>query len=123
MKKIKVYEAVWLNNTLDRVMLVGAPMEDSKAIIKLCDEVAPTAEAYQKMVKNAIQKLDLKEGETMTMNEIENYLDEVLHDEKMREIEITPITISAEAKAAILSQSKVVRGELRTIEGIVKKEE
>lgn len=123
MKKIKVYEAAWLNNTLDRVMLVGAPIEDSKAIIKLCDEVEATAESYQKMVKNAIQKLDLKEGETMTLAEIENYLNEVLHDERMREIEITPFAISAEAKAAILSQSKVVRGELRTIEEIVKKEE
>ena len=123
MKKIKVIEAVELNKVLDRVMLVGAPMEDSKAILKLCGEVEPVAVAWQKAVKNAMQKLDLKEGETMTLAEVDKYLSEVLQEEIVREVEITPFAISADGEAAILSQSKITRGELRIVKELVKKEE
>lgn len=123
MKKIKVIEAVELNKVLDRVMLVGAPMEDSKAILKLCGEVEPVADAWQKAVKNAMQKLDLKEGETMTLAEVDKYLSEVLQEEIVREVEITPFTLSADGEAAILSQSKITRGELRVVKDMVKKEE
>ena len=123
MKKIKVIEAVELNKVLDRVMLVGAPMEDSKAILKLCGEVEPVADAWQKAVKNAMQKLDLKEGETMTLAEVDKYLSEVLQKEIVREVEITPFTLSADGEAAILSQSKITRGELRVVKELVKKEE
>lgn len=123
MKKIKVIEVVELNRILDKIMLVGAPMEDSKAIIKLCGEVEPVVDAWQKAVKNAMQKLDLKEGETMTLAEVEKYLNEVLQDEKVREVEITPFAISEDGEAAILSQSKITRGELRIVKELVKKEE
>ena len=123
MKKIKVIEAVELNKILDKIMLVGAPMEDSKAIIKVCGEVEPVADAWQKAVKNAMQKLDLKEGETMTLAEVDKYLSEVLQDEIVREIEITPFAISADGEAAILSQSKITRGELRIVKELAKKEE
>lgn len=123
MKKIKVIEAVEINNILDNVMLKGAPIEDSKAILKLCGEVEPVVDAWQKAVKNAMQKLDLKAGETMTLAEVNQYLSEVLHDDMVREVEITPFTLSADGEAAILSQSDITRGQIRAIKGIVKKEE
>lgn len=123
MKKIKVIEAVELDKILDKVMLKGAPMEDSKAILKLCGEVEPVVDAWQKAVKNAMQKLDLKEGETMTLAEVDKYLSEVLQDEIVREVEITPFTISADGEAAILSQSDITRGQIRAVKEIVKKEE
>lgn len=123
MKKIKVIEAVELNKILDRVMLVGAPMEDSKTVLKLCGEIEPIVYAWQKAVKNAMQKLDLKEGETMTLAEVDKYLSEVLQEEIVREVEITPFTLSADGEAAILSQSKITRGELRVVKDMVKKEE
>jgi hypothetical protein len=120
MKKIRVIEAVKLNKILDRVMLVGAPTEDSKAVLKLCGEIEPIAIAWDKAVKTAMQKLDLKEGDAMTLAEVNKYLSEVLQDEMMREVEITPFALSAEGEATILSQSRITRGEIRAIRELVK---
>ena len=120
MKKIILIDANELNKILDKVKLKDAPMEDVKNMLRLSREVESAATEWNNAIKDAIQKLDLKEGDTMTIQEIDKYLSEVLQDEMKREVEITPFVLSAEAEDVILAQSDITRGQIRIIKEVVK---
>ena len=120
MKKIILIEANELNKILDKVKLKDAPMEDVKNMLRLSREVESAATEWNNAIKDAMQKLDLKEGDTMTLQEIDKYLNEVLQDEMKREVEITPFVLSAEAEDVILAQSDITRGQIRIIKEVVK---
>lgn len=120
MKKIILIEANELNKILDKVKLKDAPMEDVKNMLRLSREVESAATEWNNAIKDAMQKLDLKEGDTMTLQEIDKYLSEVLQDEMKREVEITPFVLSAEAEDVILAQSDITRGQIRIIKEVVK---
>lgn len=120
MKKIILIEANELNKILDKVKLKDAPMEDVKNMLRLSREVESAAAEWNNAIKDAMQKLDLKEGDTMTLQEIDKYLSEVLQDEMKREVEITPFVLSAEAEDVILAQSDITRGQIRIIKEVVK---
>lgn len=118
MKKIILIEANELNKILDKVKLKDAPMEDVKNMLRLSREVESAATEWNNAIKDAMQKLDLKEGDTMTLQEIDKYLSEVLQDEMKREVEITPFVLSAEAEDVILAQSDITRGQIRIIKEV-----
>ena len=120
MKKIILIEANELNKILDKVKLKDAPMEDVKNMLRLSREVESAATEWNNAIKDAMQKLDLKEGDTMTLQEIDKYLSEVLQDEMKREVEITPFVLSAEAEDVILAQSDITRGQIRIIKEVAK---
>ena len=120
MKKIILIEANELNKILDKVKLKDAPMEDVKNMLRLSREVESAATEWNNAIKDAMKKLDLKEGDTMTLQEIDKYLSEVLQDEMKREVEITPFVLSAEAEDVILAQSDITRGQIRIIKEVVK---
>lgn len=120
MKKIILIEANELNKILDKVKLKDAPMEDVKNMLRLSREVESAATEWNNAIKDAMQKLDLKEGDTMTLQEIDKYLSEVLQDEMKREVEITSFVLSAEAEDVILAQSDITRGQIRIIKEVVK---
>lgn len=120
MKKIILIEANELNKILDKVKLKDAPMEDVKNMLRLSREVESAATEWNNAIKGAMQKLDLKEGDTMTLQEINKYLSEVLQDEMKREVEITPFVLSADAEDVILAQSDITRGQIRIIKEVAK---
>lgn len=120
MKKIIIKVANEVNTILDNVVLKGAPIEDVKNMLRLSREVEPAANEWVKAIRDAMRKLDLKEGDTMTVQELDKYLSEVLQDEMKREVEITPFVLSAEAEDVILAQSDITRGQIRIIKEVAK---
>lgn len=119
MKKIKVLDIVNINKTFDGVTLQGAPLEDVKKIVKFGGEAYPTVEKWNTMYKDAIAKLN---GETITVEELNKHLNEVLGEEAMREVEITPFTLSEDTEAIILANSGIVWGEWKVIKAALKPE-
>ncbi len=120
MKKIKVVDAVNIDRALDGVSLQGAPLEDVKKVVKFGGEVHVTVEKWNAMCKDAISKL---KGETITEQEVNQHLNEVLGEEAMREVEITPFSLSEDTEAIILANSGVVRGQWRAFKAALKPED
>ena len=119
MKKIKVLDIVNINKAFDGVTLQGAPLEDVKKLVKFSGEAYPTVEKWNAMYKDAIAKLN---GDSITVEDLNKHLNEVLGEEAMREVEITPFTLSADAEAIILANSGIVIGEWKAIKKALKPE-
>lgn len=117
MKKIKVLDIVNINKVLDGAMLLGAPIEDVKAILRFRREAQPVVNGWNDLLKDAITKL---KGETITEEQLNKHLNEALADEANREVEITPFAISEDGEVAILAQSRVECGQWEAIKGALK---
>ena len=117
---MKVLDVVNINKALDGVALQGAPLEDVKKLVKFSGEAYPTVEKWNTMYKDAIAKLN---GESITVEELNKHLNEVLGEEAMREVEITPFTLSEDTEAIILANSGIVMGEWKAIKAALKPEE
>lgn len=120
MKKIKVLDVVTINKTFDGVTLQGAPLEDVKKIVKFGGEAYATVEKWNTMYKDAIAKL---KSESITVEELNKHLNEVLGEEAMREVEITPFILSEDTDAIILTNSGIVMGEWKAIKAALKPED
>lgn len=116
MKKVKVLDVVNINRVLDGVMLQGAPIDDVKAIMRFRREARPIVDGWSAMLKDAIEKL---KGESITQEQLNAHLNEVLADEAVREVEITPFVISADGEDVIIAQSKVACGDLANIQAVL----
>lgn len=119
MIKLKVLDVVNINKALDGVSLQGAPLEDVKKIVKFDGEAYATVEKWKTMYKDAVAKLN---GEAITVEELNKHLNEVLGEEAMREVEITPFTLSEDTEAIILANSGIVIGEWKAIKNALKPE-
>lgn len=100
MKKVKVLDVVNIKNDFDGVTFHGAPLEDVRKWVKFRGEINETVTLWVTMCKEAIEKLN---GKTVTDDELDKYLSEVLSEEAMREVEITPFSFSEDAEAIILA--------------------
>jgi hypothetical protein len=112
MKKIKVLDVVNINKALDGVSLQGAPLEDVKKLVRFGGEAYAVVEKWNTMLKDAIAML---KGDSIPEEELNKRLNEVLGEEAMREVEITPFTLSEDAEAIILANSGIVMGEWKAI--------
>lgn len=116
---MKVLDVVNINKAFDGVTLQGAPLEDVKKLVKFDGEAYATVEKWNTMYKDAIAKLN---GETITVEELNKHLNEVLGEEAMREVEITPFILSEDTEAIILANSGIVMGEWKAIKEALKPE-
>ena len=117
---MKVLDVVNINKAFDGVTLQGAPIEDVKKLVKFSGEAYPIVEKWNAMYKDAIAKLN---GESITVEELNKHLNEVLGEEAMREVEITPFTLSEDTEAIILANSGIVWGEWKAIKAALKPED
>lgn len=117
MKNVKVLDVVNINKALDGVSLQGAPLEDVKKLVRFGGETYAVVEKWNTMLKDAIAKL---KGDSITEEELNKHLNEVLGEEAMREVEITPFTLSEDAEAIILANIGVVIGEWKAIKNVLK---
>lgn len=121
MKKMKVIEVKTAYEKSMPIMLVGAPIEDVKAILKFRREAEPIYKAWETALKDAIEKLKPADGEAkeIKVSELDALLNEALREEMMREVEITPLAISEDGEATILSQSKISAGDWDVFKALV----
>lgn len=120
MKKIKVLDVVNIYRAFNDVSLYGVPMEDAKAFMRFRREARPVALGWDEQVKEALEKL---KGETITEEELNKHLNEVLGEEAMREVEITPFAFSNDGEDMILPQMRVVGGQWEAMKEALKPEE
>ena len=119
-KKITVLEVVNIKGALNGVSLHGAPIEDVKKLVKFHGEAYPIVTLWDTMYKEALSNLG--EG-TISVEELDRRLNEVLGEESNRKVDITPFVISEDTESIILSQSKVVYGQWEVYKNILKPEE
>lgn len=120
MKKIKVIDIINVNDVFNGVILAGAPIEDVKAIVRFRRETKPTVDGWNDLIKDTIEKLKPADGDTISVEALNAQLNEVLKDEAIREVDITPFEISEAGEEIILLQSKVSIAKLDYIREILK---
>ena len=120
MKKVKVLDVVNIKNDFNGVTFHGAPLEDVKKWVKFRGEINETVTLWATMCKEAIEKLN---GETITDDELDKHLNEVLGEEAMREVEITPFSFSEDAEAIILANIHIPIGRWEWIKMVLEPEE
>ncbi len=118
MKTLKVIDVVNINRIFDNIVLQGAPLADIKAVVKFRAESRPTIDAWDAIIKDTISKL---KGETITEDELNKQLNEALSDEAVRDVEITPLSLSEEAEIIILANSKITPGNMNAIKALLNK--
>jgi hypothetical protein len=119
MKKIKALDVVNIYRAFNDVSLYGVPMEDAKAFMRFRREARPVALGWDEQVKEALEKL---KGETITEEELNKHLNEVLGEEAMREVEITPFAFSNDGEDMIIPQMRVVGGQWEAMKEALKPE-
>ena len=120
MKKVKVLDVVNIKNDFNGVTFHGAPLEDVRKWVKFRGEINETVTLWATMYKEAIEKLN---GKTVTDDELDKHLNEVLGEEAMREVEITPFLFSEDAEVIILSGSHIPAGRWEWIKEVLKPED
>lgn len=116
MKTLKVFQVKNLKEIVDRFKMTGAPTADMKAIFKFYGEVKPSMDTIEALIKEALEKL---KGETVTEAELNKAINDALADELMKDVEITPFTLSEDAQETIARLSNVTFGEIQMVLAMV----
>ena len=119
MKTLKVFQVKNLKEIVDRFKMTSAPTADMKAIFKFYGEVTPSTDIIESLIKEALEKL---KGETVTETELNKAINDALADELMKDVEITPFTLSEEAQEIIARLSNVTLGEIQMVLAMVAEE-
>jgi hypothetical protein len=119
MKKVKVVDVANVANIVGKMILAGATIEDVKAIVRFRREVKPTVDLWNDLVKETIEKIKPTDGATISEEDFNVQLNAALHDEAIREVEVTPFALSEVSEEVILQQSKVSFGELEYMRNVL----
>lgn len=114
MKKVTVNQVVEADKVLAMAMLNGVAIEEIKAIMRFRAEARPIVNNWNDLIKSALENF---KGKEVTQDELNKSLNDALADEVTREVEVTPLTLSEDSKAIILSQSKITNGGLDVVLG------
>ena len=119
MKTLKVFQVKNANEIIKRFKMTGASSDDTKALFRFYRETHPTMETIDALVKEAIEKLN---GEAISVIELNKVINDALSDELMRDIDITPFTLSEETQEIIVRLSDVEWGDVQAVLALVREE-